>query len=109
MADAFRPEILAAFMQQVVDEAVLPTLFLRTASVAMNFSSGIRSSKTQPTIFSGHHRRHHVQVFAAICVDYAPLPSHYQKSLDDPSTVGRFYPLRESHRAAQFRRAASVT
>ncbi|GAA5940115.1 RNA-processing protein PTA1 [Sporobolomyces koalae] len=30
MADAFRPEILAAFMQQVVDEAVLPNLFLRT-------------------------------------------------------------------------------
>ncbi|GAA5993793.1 hypothetical protein JCM5350_007671 [Sporobolomyces pararoseus] len=30
MADAFRPEILAAFMQQIVDEAVLPNLFLRT-------------------------------------------------------------------------------
>jgi symplekin len=31
MADAFRPEILAAFMQQIVDkESVLPNLFLRT-------------------------------------------------------------------------------
>ncbi|GAA6019541.1 hypothetical protein JCM11491_001331 [Sporobolomyces phaffii] len=30
MADAFRPEILAAFMQQVVDEPLLPNLFLRT-------------------------------------------------------------------------------
>ena len=30
MADAFRPEILAAFMQQVADEPILPNLFLRT-------------------------------------------------------------------------------
>lgn len=30
MTDVFRPEVLAAFMQQVVDELTLPTLFLRT-------------------------------------------------------------------------------
>ncbi|GAA5867661.1 hypothetical protein JCM1840_006647 [Sporobolomyces johnsonii] len=35
MADAFRPEILAAFMQQVVDEPVLPNLFLRTVIQAV--------------------------------------------------------------------------
>lgn len=32
MQDIFRPEILAAFMQQVIDEPVLPALFLRTVS-----------------------------------------------------------------------------
>ncbi|GAA5904392.1 RNA-processing protein PTA1 [Sporobolomyces salmoneus] len=35
MADAFRPEILAAFMQQIVDEPVLPNLFLRTVIQAV--------------------------------------------------------------------------
>lgn len=30
MADGFRPEVLAAFMQQIVDEPTLPNLFLRT-------------------------------------------------------------------------------
>lgn len=30
MPDAFRPEILAAFMTQIVDEPVIPVLFLRT-------------------------------------------------------------------------------
>lgn len=35
MPDAFRPEILVAFMQQVVDEPVLPVLFLRTVIQAV--------------------------------------------------------------------------
>lgn len=30
MADIYRSEILAVVMQQIVDEPVLPTLFLRT-------------------------------------------------------------------------------
>ncbi|BGP47764.1 hypothetical protein JCM10450v2_003629 [Rhodotorula kratochvilovae] len=35
MADGFRPEILAAFMQQAVDEPVIPNLFLRTVIQAV--------------------------------------------------------------------------
>ncbi|GAA5991312.1 hypothetical protein JCM11641_002820 [Rhodosporidiobolus odoratus] len=35
MADGFRPEILAAFMQQVVDEPNMPNLFLRTVIQAV--------------------------------------------------------------------------
>lgn len=35
MTDVFRPEVLAAFMQQVVDELTLPTLFLRTVIQAV--------------------------------------------------------------------------
>lgn len=33
MTDVFRPEILAVVMQQIMDEPVLPVLFLRTVSV----------------------------------------------------------------------------
>ncbi len=33
MTDVFRSEILAIVMQQIMDEPVLPVLFLRTASV----------------------------------------------------------------------------
>jgi len=33
MADIYRSEILAVVMQQIVDEPVLPTLFLRTVSL----------------------------------------------------------------------------
>lgn len=32
MTDVFRSEILAVVMQQIVDEPVLPVLFLRTVS-----------------------------------------------------------------------------
>ncbi|GAA6021094.1 hypothetical protein JCM10207_003361 [Rhodosporidiobolus poonsookiae] len=35
MADGFRPEILAAFMQQIVDEPDMPNLFLRTVIQAV--------------------------------------------------------------------------
>ncbi|GAA5855379.1 hypothetical protein JCM8547_009056 [Rhodosporidiobolus lusitaniae] len=35
MSDGFRPEVLAAFMQQVVDEPVMPNLFLRTVIQAV--------------------------------------------------------------------------
>lgn len=35
MTDAFRPEVLGAVMQQIVDEATLPTLFLRTVIQAV--------------------------------------------------------------------------
>jgi len=37
MTDVFRSEILAVVMQQIMDEPVLPVLFLRTASQAITF------------------------------------------------------------------------
>lgn len=36
MTDVFRSEILAVVMQQIMDEPVLPVLFLRTVSRAFN-------------------------------------------------------------------------
>lgn len=41
MADIYRSEILAVVMQQIVDEPVLPTLFLRTVSCMETRSRGI--------------------------------------------------------------------
>jgi symplekin len=38
MTDVFRSEILAVVMQQIMDEPVLPVLFLRTASHALNIT-----------------------------------------------------------------------
>ena len=40
MTDVFRSEILAVVMQQIVDEPVLPVLFLRTVSHLSNLSIG---------------------------------------------------------------------
>lgn len=37
MTDVFRSEILAVVMQQIVDEPVLPVLFLRTVSAFCPF------------------------------------------------------------------------
>jgi symplekin len=37
MTDVFRSEILAVVMQQILDEPVLPTLFMRTVSFRRSF------------------------------------------------------------------------
>ena len=39
MTDVFRSEILAVVMQQIMDEPVLPTLFLRTVRIIASFFS----------------------------------------------------------------------
>jgi Symplekin tight junction protein C terminal len=36
MTDVFRSEILAVVMQQILDEPVLPTLFMRTVSSVLS-------------------------------------------------------------------------
>lgn len=42
MTDVFRSEVLAAVMQQIVDELTLPTLFMRTVSCsAFVFESSV--------------------------------------------------------------------
>jgi symplekin len=37
MTDVYKPEVLGAVMQQIVDEPTLPTLFLRTVSILLRF------------------------------------------------------------------------
>lgn len=43
MTDVFRSEILAVVMQQIVDEPVLPVLFLRTVSTQLHIFIQYRS------------------------------------------------------------------
>lgn len=49
MTDVFRSEILAVVMQQIMDEPVLPVLFLRT--VSFNFDGWARGK-----LISSHNR-----------------------------------------------------
>ena len=48
MADIYRSEILAVVMQQIVDEPVLPTLFLRTVSC---IEPQLRRTTTHEVVF----------------------------------------------------------
>lgn len=96
MADGFRPEVLAAFMQQVVDEPVIPNLFLRT----------VRSSRSlflQALMFdsssAGHPSCHDLQVAAALRLNDAPLAPHRQKGLERRPALGGLHPPRQGHRA----------
>lgn len=103
MPDAFRPEVLAAFMQQVVDETVLPVLFLRTVSppfVSRRFGADV---------LAGHPSCHDVQVAAAIRLDDAPLSPNRKKGLDDGTALGGLHPLRKGHRTSLFRGALAAS
>lgn len=42
MSGIFRPEVLAAFMQQVIDEPVLPILYMSTVRLDLGQSSVLR-------------------------------------------------------------------
>lgn len=86
MSDAFRPEVLAAFMQRVVDDQVLPVLFLRTVRPFCR-----RISLTRVGDPSGVD----VQVAAAVCVDHAALPAHHEASLEDSVSLGGIHPMRQ--------------
>lgn len=48
MSDAFRPEVLAAFMQQLVDEPVLPVLFMRTVDLTSSTPRSLPLSNYSP-------------------------------------------------------------
>ena len=43
MTDVFRSEILAVVMQQILDEPVLPTLFMRTVSFQRSLYAAART------------------------------------------------------------------
>jgi hypothetical protein len=49
MTDIFRSEILAVVMQQILDEPVLPTLFMRTVS-------------SRHPLISAHERHSHTRL-----------------------------------------------
>lgn len=103
MTDVFRSEILAIVMQQIMDEPVLPVLFLRTASVSLRHVIPILTG-----IFSGHPSCDDIQVTRGLCVDNAALPANHEEDLDEPSPLGGIYSMRKGDCAGEFRSSSAV-
>ncbi|PLW36450.1 hypothetical protein PCASD_11211 [Puccinia coronata f. sp. avenae] len=81
MTEVFKPEVLAAFMQQVVDELTLPTLFLRTV---------IQAVQTYKSL----------QAFVSTTL----LSRLILKKIWTQPSSGRLHALRQDHLAPQLRR-----
>ena len=98
MADIYRSEILAVVMQQIVDEPVLPTLFLRTVSW---IGAPVRSDHRSPGNhhLSGDTSSEDVQVTSRVRFDHSPLTVDYQEDLDEWTPMGRVHRLCEGDRA----------
>lgn len=95
MTDVFRSEILAVVMQQIMDEPVLPVLFLRTVGVVCSMFYPLHS-----LFIVGHSSRHNLQIPCRFRIHNAALPPDNEKNLDKSTTMGRLYPLCESHRTS---------
>lgn len=99
MPDAFRPEVLVSFMQFIVDEPIVPVLFMRTVrsrtSGSIHASNGADGPFRPPALGLASrfdlqaivHVRGHDVTFAVDC----------EKSLDDRTLVGRVHPLRQTY------------
>ena len=98
MADIYRSEILAVVMQQIVDEPVLPTLFLRTVSwiVAPPRSVGTPLMRVSSL---GDPSSEDVQVTGRVRFDHTPLTVNYQEDLDEWAPMGRVHRVCEGDRA----------
>ena len=85
MTDVFRSEILAVVMQQIVDEPVLPVLFLRTV--------GWFSTCRLPFLncvfpFLGYTSSDNLQVTRWLRVDNFTFALDHEKDLDDSAALG---------------------
>ena len=106
MTDVFRSEILAVVMQQIMDEPVLPVLFLRTVGSFQVTSSYLRPCVL--TLAPGDSSCHDVQVPRRLRVDDAALATDHEENLDKPAVMGGLYPLRQGDRPRELRRAAAA-
>ena len=90
MTDVFRSEILAVVMQQIVDEPVLPVLFLRTVSPFYHrkLAQGAHGIKT------GHPSGQHIQIPCGLRIDNPAISPHHEEDLDEPSLMGGIHSLR---------------
>jgi Symplekin tight junction protein C terminal len=104
MTDVYRSEVLAVVMQQIVDESVLPVLFLRTVSIHGHLL--ISYLMSTPT---GHAGCCHLQITHSIRLLDLAFPTDYQEDLDKSTTVGGLHSLRKANRALLFRRTPPVT
>ena len=102
MADIYRSEILAVVMQQIVDEPVLPTLFLRTVSFFFGGGDKRPGSVGSPLLtrtvrFVGDSSGEDVQIAGRVRLDHPSLAVDHQKDLDERTAVGRVYRVCEGH------------
>ena len=104
MTDVYRSEVLAVVMQQIVDEPVLPVLFLRTVSThAQLFMSYLMSIPT------GHAGGCHLQVTHSIRLLNFTFSTDHQEGLDKSPALGGLHSLRKANRAFVFRRTPPAT
>jgi len=107
MADIYRSEILAVVMQQIVDEPVLPTLFLRTVSWIVAPARPVGTPLTGMSS-SGDPSCEDVQVAGRVRFDHPPLTVNYQEDLDEWTPMGRIHRVCEGDCAGQLRRVATI-
>lgn len=103
MPDIFRPEVLAAFMQQVVDEPQLPILYMSTVSFDM-----LIYLDDWLIAIPGDLRRDSSSVLTTLCLEHATYASHHQKDLDFAAAMGGFHSMCQSYTAAFVRRTTST-
>src|SRR5260221_12979404 len=97
MTDVYRSDVLAVVMQQIVDEPVLPVLFLRTVSTrGWLFLSYLMSTPT------GHASCCHLQITHSIRLLNLALPTDHQEGLDKSPALGGLHPLRKANGAVFF-------
>lgn len=101
MADIYRSEILAVVMQQIVDEPVLPTLFLRTVSSDAK-AGPVGSPRSRGCSSLGDSSRKDVQVAGGIRFDHPSLAVDYQEDLDERTAVGRVHRMCKGYCACKF-------
>lgn len=90
MTDVFRSEILAVVMQQILDEPVLPTLFMRT--VSRSFARLLRvTTLTHAT--QGDPSCQNVQIADRLRFHDATITVGHKKDMDNPLALGGFHPM----------------
>jgi hypothetical protein len=94
MTDAFSPEILAAFMQKIVDEPTLPTLFLRTVSPSFHHQREKNYLLIQTHL--GNPSGLYIQIIATFRIIHIVFSVDCEEDLGNGSALGRVYSMCES-------------
>jgi hypothetical protein len=80
MTDVFRSEILAVVMQQIMDEPVLPVLFLRTVC-CLSYYIVLFDLNLYPFI-PGNPSRDDLQVTRWLCINNTTFSLNHQENMD---------------------------
>jgi hypothetical protein len=104
MTDVFRSEILAVVMQQILDELVLPTLFMRTVSPEWFSVSPVDIH----TCIQGDSSSQDIQVTYRFCLSNIALTTNHEKDLDNTAALGGFHSLCGDRRALEFPSAVTT-